>query len=411
MVSCKHCATQNSLDSAFCKKCGTVIPTEQARAANDRLERAVADGFKAFNAGRVDEAMHVAEQAVAENPTSTTALSLKAMCHERRGEISEALDCHERILELDPESMIDKIKVNDLRNILVTSTSAAAVPDRRFAIMGAVAAFVLVASIGVLFAKGTGEPTVAQAQTGQVGAADPATRFDPGATNPQVQTPPGAANTVQTKQEPAVTQQQQQPDAQQTPQETATLPKYTAPSNGPQLPNPVGNSPFQGQIGPFRITPDQIPTTPKSQPAARTSDPEPQPETQPQQPQPKPEAPGIMEIKIVGKGGSANTNEPGAEANGPTALVRTARYKYQTGDYAGAALNFERALRAGADPGSINQRLGDCYAKLGRNGEAASAYNRAIDSLQAQISSGRGDRDRLAAALDSCRQAVKVLGG
>ena len=89
MVACKHCSTPNTLDSTFCKRCGTALPEDDVLAGKEKLDALIAEGNKSFNEGRTDEAMAVAETALASNPTSTNALSLKVLCHERRGELAE----------------------------------------------------------------------------------------------------------------------------------------------------------------------------------------------------------------------------------------------------------------------------------------------------------------------------------
>ncbi|HWA84051.1 MAG TPA: tetratricopeptide repeat protein [Fimbriimonadaceae bacterium] len=417
---------QNSLDSTFCKKCGTTLPDDDLRNAREKLEQAVADGFRIFNAGRTDEAMHIAETAVRANPASTAALSLKAMCHERLGQISEALDCHEKVLEIDPDSMIDKIKVNDLRNLLVARTSAASVPDRRTAIISSVAAFILIVSIGVVLARGgtakgdskvaTNLPATNSQQEVAKGSrfdspiapvgnqAQPGNKPNPPAANPGTSgnsTNPGVDSTRGGGDSPV------------------RLPDPGA--NGRALPNPSnGPTDFGSGFGPVTINPGSIPpgSDQNHAPAKKEnteSSGDPPPSDNPPQPQtpPKREAPGIMDIRIVSGNGASpgDPNDPGSHANGVEALLRTARSQYQIGNFTAAATSYERALRAGADPASGNQRLAQCYEKLGRNSDAVSAYGRAIDALQSAIASGRGDKDRLGAALDSCKQAVKVLGG
>lgn len=421
MISCRNCTTQNSLDSTFCKKCGATLPADDVQRAKEKLEAAVGDGYKVFTAGRTDEAMQIAEAAVQSNPNSTAALSLKAMCHERLGQISEALECHERVLALDPDSMIDKIKVNDLRNLLI-SRGPATTPDRRMAIVSAVAAFVLVVSIGVVVAQSgsKGPDKVAvntpapNVQQGPVGS-----KFEqPG---PATTTQPPVAGTTQPTSE-SKTPSPSSPPAESPGRDSSAkapdtqLPPYSRPDGASKLPRPDGGG-LSGNI-PFRVNvpPGVNGSTPKPTPTeqpvpSHATDPDPVTSDSQAAP-PKQEAPGIMEIKIVSRGGKqADGTESGNRSNGVEALVRTARNQYQLGNYSAAATSFERALRAGADPASGNQRLAQCYEKLGRNAEAAAAYNRAIDAIQADISAGRGEKDRLGAALDSCRQALKVLGG
>lgn len=430
LISCKNCMAQNSLDSTFCKKCGTTLPDDDLRQAREKLETAVADGFRIFNAGRTAEAMQIAETAVRANPISTAALSLKAMCHERMGQISEALECHERVLEIDPDSMIDKIKVNDLRNLLVARTSAAAVPDRRMAIVSAVAMIVLVLSIGIVVARSGGKAD-SKLTTNAPVTTNPAdlakgSRFDPPATPPTNQSQPNeklnapAGGNTPT----GVTSPPTSGTNRGSNEPPIRLPEGG--TNGRGLPNPSeseggfgpGNRPVTvnpGLINPGPVNPGPVKGPSETDHTAQKQtgpdgggDPPPV-DTPPQ----KKEAPGIMDIRIVsGPGKTApDPNDSGSRANGVEALLRTARSQYQIANYSAAANSYERALRAGADPASGNQRLAQCYEKLGRNSDALSAYGRAINSLQSAIDSGRGDKDRLSAALDSCKQAVKVLGG
>lgn len=428
MVSCTNCAAQNSLDSVFCKRCGSTLADDDLKQAKDKLEAAVADGFRIFNGGRTDEAMHIAETAVAANPTSTAALSLKAMCHERLGQIAEALECHEKVLDLDPDSMIDKIKVNDLRNLLVARSSIAAMPDRKMAIVGAVAATVLVLSIGVVLAK-SGSKT-----PDKVAVNNPPVSQSQGPTGSHFDTPvgpPGSQNSGQGQvlQNPPANGGQpnnapRNPSSSQDDSDrgsNAPLPKWPA-DRGHQLPKPGSDG--ENPSGPIILKPDQdleaaLHKNGNAAPNTAITNPNPQPTgSRPDDPPPseapaKQDAPGIMEIKITSRGGKSvgDSSDPGSHPNGVEALLRTARSQYQTGNYSGAATAYERALRAGADPSSANQRLAQCYEKLGRNSDATSAYNRAIDALQSAIGSGKGDKDRLNAALESCKQAIKVLGG
>lgn len=435
MVTCKNCSSANSLDSAFCKKCGANLPEDEITAARERLELVVADGLKIFSAGRVDEAMQIADQAVAANPHSKAALSLKAMCHERRGEISDAIECHERVLDLDPDSMIDRIKVKDLRNLLVTRSSIAAVPDRRMAIAGAVAAFVLVASIGVLAARTANREEVPQKMASNIASSELPNSVQNSVQNTNGQPDGGQTSTGVpgggTAQQPQDQHVQQPAGAQQQPTGTRPLNDRSeiqlpdAPSGG-TLPRPTNSMPPREISGPITFTKDDLkpilsqrgPTKPTSTgvPNPTTNhDPDPTPtEDRSTAPPVKRDAPGIMEIKVVGRGGQSTDGgsaPSSAGGNGVEALMRTARSQYQLGNWASAAQSFERALRAGGDPASGNQRLAQCYEKLGRTAEAVAAYNRAIDAFQSALGSGSGDKDRIQSALDSCRQAVKVLGG
>jgi tetratricopeptide (TPR) repeat protein len=430
MVSCKSCMAYNSLDSAFCKKCGTTLAADDIQQAKDKLESVVADGFRIFNSGRTDEAMQMAEAAVSANPTSTAALSLKAMCHERLGQISEALECHERVLEIDPDSMIDKIKVNDLRNLVIARSSIAAVPDRRMALWSAAATIVLVLSIGIVVAKSGARsdgdkvasniPVNNQAR-GSVGAP-----LDSGASNQGAQAPFNGAASGSSSGPGVVQPNTEQKNPAPERHNSADDVNLGHPDLSHGLPSP-GNGGGPGSVPPVTISLDQATkdainknTVAQNNAAANKAvggdqggDPQPQPDNPAGHGQTKQDAPGVMEITVLsgpGKHGG-DPNDPSTHPNGVEALLRTARSNYQIGKYSVAANSYERALRAGADPATGNQHLAQCYEKLGRNSEAVDAYNRSIAALQAELNSGRGDKDRLSAVLDSCKQAVKVLGG
>ena len=98
MISCKQCGTHNGLDSTFCRKCGTVIGETEIQEGRAKLDILTAEGNAAFTEGRTDEALAVADSVLLSDPDSVPALWLKAICHERRDEIAEALDCADRIV-------------------------------------------------------------------------------------------------------------------------------------------------------------------------------------------------------------------------------------------------------------------------------------------------------------------------
>ncbi len=91
-------------------------------------------------------------------------------------------------------------------------------------------------------------------------------------------------------------------------------------------------------------------------------------------------------------------------------LLRVARQHFQTGNFSQAADAYEKALRAGAEVGSTNQRLAQCYERLGRKSEAIGAYRRAISAYESALRSG-GNEARLKAAIEACQRAISVLGG
>lgn len=409
MVSCKQCNTLNSLDSAFCKKCGVTLDANEIAIANEKLTAMIADGNKLFAEGRTEDALMVADTAINSNPTSAVAVSLKGMCLERKGQLAEALECFERVVELQPDSTLDKLKVNDLKNLLaVEKFEVTRTPDSRMAVMSAVAATVLVVTCGAIFAKAnaSGDKPMVVAQN------DPVNR---------------TFGEVMEKQAPIDQQQKMTNGAQANPElqnPTAGGIQNPMPDNSGRTREPLnlGGGRYNGVslpqpeegVGPVIINPDDIPqrntntqpTGPTTQPSGpgKGEDPEPIIDTPPTKQDPPKNDPGIIEIEV--SKGSPNRNNGGSSeisgGNGRTALLATARSQMSQGNYSAAATTYERALRSGADQGSTNQRLGQCYAQLGRNGDAVSAYSRAAAAFE---KSGNTQ------GAEACKQAIKVLGG
>ena len=130
---------------------------------------------------------------------------------------------------------------------------------------------------------------------------------------------------------------------------------------------------------------------------------------------------GIIDIRpSTGKsgtgGGSSQSGENTVKVRdeGPKTLrhwLEVARSRMMLRDWAAAANAFENAIRAGADPGITNQRLGQCYQELGRKGDARAAYQRAIKSFEAQRKVAPERTERLNISIEACKQALRVLGG
>lgn len=417
MVSCRQCNSQNSLDSAFCKKCGATLDASDIALASERLAATISDGNRLFADGRTDDALMVAETAISSNPSSAAAVSLKGMCLERKGMLAEALQCFEQVVALQPDSTLDKLKVNDLKNMLVVEKfEVNRVPDRRVAVVGAIAATVLVVACGALFAKvnASSKPTDDSSKlVAMNGATDSVRRFDEVLPkDPQTQAPAVQPNN-QSQVDPNVGLNPgnaldgngaQRPDRSR---ENLNIQPYT----GRTIPKPNGGE--DGSFDPIVINPEQVPkvgntgpTGPATPPKGTDEDPKDLtlPTNPPEDIKPKND-PGIIEIE-VSKGSPNRGNGGGAEApingNGRQALLATARSQMQSGNYSAAANTYERALRAGADSGSTNQRLGQCYTNMGRNSDAIAAYTRAASSFE---KSGNSQ------GVDACRQAIKVLGG
>ena len=408
MISCKECASLNSLDSAFCKKCGKPLAQESAIDAREHVEKQIDHGFDLFHHGRTDEAWLIAETSLNSDPDNLRAMSLKGMILERRGLILEAIECYEVIVKKDPNAALERMKLQTLRGVLDARKSLPPQqPNRKAAIGIAACAMLLVMSLAaaITVSQRNAPSTVAKNGTPQQQfSVAPFTQKD------QNQSVQGDTSTNPTDEGATTKTTQGQPDAaDRTAAPTTGLPRPDQAILDAQGNKPL--NPLQGQISPLQQNTQALPSTTPTETNTQTPQGDPDPSTAAaQKTDAAQEPPAVVDIKLSDDRQGTGSDQA-LDKNGIEALVRTARGQYQVGSYQAAASTYERALGAGADPALVNQRLGQCYEKLGRVSDAVSAYSRAISSLQAEIDGGRGDKNRLLAALDSSKQALKNLQG
>lgn len=414
MIACKHCETENSLDSAFCKKCGLELPAEEREAVREELQKLVTEGYALLGQNRTEEAALVAEKVLEDLPNSADALSLLGMCHERNDDLLSALKCYERVVELNPDSALDKIKVQSLRNGLARQLQEDKKPSRGIALVGAAAAVIVVASIGGIIATLTTRPANATVAKLDQPVMDTGAPFA-GAALPKT-TPKTAPSTddggTNIGDVPPVTNPQ-------TPQANNNFPPISTPPlgrAGNTLPDPrgtIGNAggsgeqPFKPPVGDIEVVPTQG--------GGRTNPDDPQPDggnqqsTNPPAATPKEDPNKGIEIKLHKNQKAVGGTEPIEDSgNGLQALMKAAQDQYLLGQYAKAANTYEKALSAGGDPGRVNQRIGQCYERLGNSSAAIAAYQRAEAALQMAVTSGKSSAKP---ALDAVRSALKNLRG
>ncbi len=411
MLVCKHCSTPNSLDSTFCKKCGTAVPADQRREATLQLDKLVDEGLAALNEGRTSEALAIAGSAIATDPTHLGALHLKSAAHERRGEIADALESADRIVELNPDSELDRIKRNGLRNSLL-NVSAPTQPDRRVAFAAAAAAMVLVACAGVLVAR---RPAPAPAVASNSPAAP--------VMDPPVSSPPQQAGNVPVVSPPAtgtgnVASLGGTPERATGGTESRDAGSPATAYTGTGLPPASGASDLGGPIDPgsqISLPPAKptltTVTTNVPKPSMKSGG-DPSPTALPQTGETK-DDPGQIEIQ-VSRGSrrmGGGTMIPDTHTNGATAYARVGTERFELGDYSGAAANLEKAVASGGDAVELNRRLAQAYSRLGRNSEAAAAYERCRSAADAALASGKGDKERLQAARDAADAGLRTVKG
>lgn len=417
LVECLDCQTENTLNSRFCRSCGGRLPEDEVlelRAENAKL---ILDAKVLFNDHRFDECKMLAESVLEIDPSDLDAKALLADCFEKEGRIEDAIELYEEIAAGRPDSAIDRVRLHHLRRLIAVETEIPANPNtRRNALFSAIATFVLISCVGAAFILAGQNKTKTIAETDLLatnqGNAEAFRTVIPVPTSvPPTNIPEGS---IEPLNQPSATD----PNAPVINQNSNAISPTRGVSRrlGGSMTSTASNSsepglqPLVPEVPPnfsATVTPNQNQQNNKP----KNNDPDPSTTIDPNKngnAKAPPENNGIVEIQVLnGKssGASADDNAKSAEA-----LIRKARDLYAQGSYSAAVKTYEDALAVGASSGSTNQRIGQCYEKLGNRSAAIAAYKRAAASYQSSINRGSGG-SRVEAALDACNQAIKNLGG
>ena len=402
-MQCKKCNTDNDADSKFCKKCGYSLEDTQPERGgltseeHIRIGELIYSAFKHKEAGDIEKAILACQGALALNDASPQAHVLLATLYQSKGDIAAAMYEYERALDLDPQNLSTKAKLDSLRDTPVLPAAKAGdgwtskvTPYAPLMAFGAVFIIVLVA-LTMFFAGAPAEQTQeTQAQQMYPQTTAP---IQPYARNqyPQAQTPAAqpqygapaqppaaqpygapAAQTQATQQPYTAQPAQTRPSQQTTPtprQNTSSQPRQSAPIYPVARPAPVQRAPRLEPIYPIIVS------KPTPEPSRPVVSPPPTPAPQP----------------------AVDPEKKAAQLQ-------------REGNYDGAVSAYKEALNRTSDSGRVHQQIALCNQRLGKHTAAVNSYNQAIRSYRDQLAAGR-DAAEVQRNIRTCEAGIAVSKG
>lgn len=429
---CTSCGTKNGADANFCKECGQRLDKGTARVTEEAFDRALPDeeqvsallerAYRLRREGDVAGAIALCEEALQLRQTSTSAHSLLGQLYESQGERDKAIQQYEYVLQLNPGSIADRVKLDALKDgtlpsdrrphgvatsapiVLNGRGEADTVVGRTLAVVGGVAALLLLGGIFALQLRGhtdTARPVSTSfplsvtpysivpnpAPGGQATPLPSKTPFSGPATpaaNPSTgNVPPPTVRVVSAPPQQIVYQVAQPPRVRY---ESAPAPrngtKTARQSSAPARPD----TPDAGDNRKVRLTGDDGVTIPEGGQVTIHVTPE---------KSDKPKAPnaggegdkpvkdrGIYEVHVTRPTTHGGSNPSSLESR---SFLTMGNDRKKRGDWVGAIKAFRNALgQSGDDAGYLYQQIGLCFQKSGDKNSALTNYERAISEYQKQ---------------------------
>ncbi len=346
-----------------------------------QAERLTREAMGLYEQGRLEEALLACEGALALEENYAPALSLKGLIHERRGQVSEAIEAYERVQALNPLSVSERARLEALRRRSHAAVRPA--PNRplwreTLPVALAFLASGLILLMGLALVLRWSAPAPVAETPPPTGAAP----IEPRSVQPPTVAPPTTAE------QPAQPQNPQAivPPVVVDPSRVALAPAETPPSPPrgmiPTLPAPDENANAERQ-----------PERPAAAPQKSNSESEVMPDVKVEETQR-----GVYEIRVqrVGDGRSA----PRTPTRPQNDLLAQAQNLQRAGNYREAIQTYLQALPSAPNLGEVHQQIATCYLRLGDKANARIHFQQAIAEYERQIQTGRDE--------ETARQGIAV---
>ena len=123
---CTACGVKNPGDANFCKQCGHRMERSNSRPLseeefafpadpNETVRKLLVTAYKHYEIQNLDAALRACHEAVLIRPDSTDVHSLMSTLYEKQGNIPLAITEREKVLDLNPGSIADREKLDELK--------------------------------------------------------------------------------------------------------------------------------------------------------------------------------------------------------------------------------------------------------------------------------------------------------
>ncbi len=389
---CMRCEHPVEEGARYCPYCGA--PVEQGETPGwKRLqaERLLREAMSLHEQGRYEEALLACEGALAFDPQLLPALSLKALLHEKRGQLEQAIETYERVVQLNPLSVSERLKLDTLRRQPRAAVRYAPVSARPLwvEILPTLFAFIgagVVLLIGLMMILRLSAPHPAPAPPTPVASApsptEPAANSSAAVASPP---PPAPSESTSAGGVPPVMVDPSRLAIAPAPEETRPAPRGAIPT----LPAPSNTSP------PSPANPPQNSNS-AAAPGAQGDNIMPDVEVRENADQ------GVYDIRV--QKGAPPTQPSNPSGENP---LEVARRHQMAGNYREAIRYYEQALPTAPSQGEVHQQIAICYLRLDDKANARAHFQLAIQAYQQEIQRGT-NVDAAREGIRACEQGLKL---
>ena len=423
---CTECGTKNTEPSKFCRQCGHALESSRVREeayikalpAEEQVGGLLERAYRLIAAEDLSGAVAVCEEALRLLPESTSAHSLLGQVFALQGEREKAVAEYEKVLKINPGSIADRVKLDELRDAGRVRKTPAASSNAKYS-----------APLGVWNIAALACACLALTGTGVVIAMQMRSRSQSVVVAPKPNTPVVTASNTPTRDANAIIVP---PNNAKSSAETTETPVSPTPPTRTVFVTPSGAPALPGQQNSPAPVTQPLPTMPAKSNAAKTM------------PTPSKSADksggrvvlnegdgvtkdrdGHYTIRITAKEGKDSSalppgnsvrvapgNDGGRGSNAPEGNARAAlsaaddlRFK---GEFDKAIKMYQKALPGAGDrSGYVYEKLAYCFQQKGDRSSAKVNYERAINEYQKQVAAGHSI-EIAQNSIRACERGIRV---